>query len=34
VGLPIADPIIALAITGMIGHITWEAWKTVHPHHH
>jgi cation diffusion facilitator family transporter len=31
VGLPIADPIIALAITGMIGHITWEAWKTVHP---
>lgn len=29
-GLPIADPLIALAITAMIGHITWEAWQTVH----
>ncbi|MQA99034.1 MAG: hypothetical protein GEU78_01865 [Actinobacteria bacterium] len=34
VGLPIADPLIALAITAMIGHITWEAWRTVHGHGH
>lgn len=36
VGLPLADPVIALAITGVIGHITWEAWETVRgrPHHH
>ncbi len=33
-GLPLADPLIALAITAMIGHITWEAWRTVHGHHH
>ena len=29
-GWPLADPLIALAITAMIGHITWEAWRTVH----
>ncbi|HZI34463.1 MAG TPA: cation diffusion facilitator family transporter [Gaiellales bacterium] len=28
-GLPIADPIIGLAITAMILHITWESWYTV-----
>lgn len=30
VGLPLADPLIALGITAMIGKITWEAWRTVH----
>lgn len=37
-GLPIADPLIALGITAMIGHIAWEAWQTVrgrdHGHRH
>jgi hypothetical protein len=38
-GLPIADPIIGLAITAMILHITWESWHTVrsgtvHEHEH
>ncbi len=33
-GLPIADPLIALAITAVIGHITWEAWGTVHGRGH
>jgi cation diffusion facilitator family transporter len=28
-GAPIADPLIALAITAMILHITWESWHTV-----
>ncbi len=28
-GAPIADPIIALTITAMILHITWESWHTV-----
>ena len=28
-GAPIADPIIGLAITMMILHITWESWRTV-----
>ena len=28
-GFPVADPIIALVITAVIGHITWEAWETV-----
>jgi cation diffusion facilitator family transporter len=28
-GAPIADPIIGLAITVMILHITWESWRTV-----
>ena len=29
VGLPLADPIIAIIITGVILHITWESWLTV-----
>ena len=29
VGWTVADPLIALVITAMIGHITWEAWKVV-----
>ena len=28
-GYPIADPLIGLAITAMILHITWESWHTV-----
>jgi len=35
-GLPLADPIIAIAITGVILRITWQSWLTVsgraHPH--
>jgi len=36
VGVPIADPIIGLAITAMILRITLESWHTVrgHAHHH
>ena len=38
VGLEVADPLIGLAITIVILHITWDSWKTVrgheHPHHH
>jgi cation diffusion facilitator family transporter len=35
-GLPIADPLIGLAITLVILRITWESWATVrgHDHHH
>jgi cation diffusion facilitator family transporter len=38
-GAPIADPVIGLAITGLILRITWESWNTVrrheiHDHHH
>jgi cation diffusion facilitator family transporter len=29
VGLPIADPIMGLVITGLILRITWESWQTV-----
>ena len=29
VGLPIADPIIGLVITGLIFHSTWESWETI-----
>jgi len=29
VGLPIADPIMGLVITGLILQITWQSWKTV-----
>ena len=29
VGLPVADPLLALGVTGFILHITWEAWHTV-----
>jgi cation diffusion facilitator family transporter len=28
-GLPIADPIMGLVITGLILRITWESWRTV-----
>jgi cation diffusion facilitator family transporter len=36
VGLPIADPLIGLAITVVILRITWDSWRTVrgHEHHH
>jgi cation diffusion facilitator family transporter len=36
IGLPIADPLIGLAITIVILRITWESWRTVrgHDHHH
>jgi cation diffusion facilitator family transporter len=36
IGLPIADPLIGLAITVVILRITWASWQTVrghHPHH-
>jgi divalent metal cation (Fe/Co/Zn/Cd) transporter len=28
-GLPLADPMIAIAITAIILRITWESWLTV-----
>ena len=28
-GLPVADPLIGLAITGVILRITWQSWRTV-----
>ena len=37
VGIPIADPLIGLAITVVILRITWDSWRTVrhdHEHHH
>ena len=37
-GLPLADPVIAIVITGVILRITWQSWLTVsggeHAHHH
>ena len=35
-GVPIADPLIGLAITIVILRITWQSWRTVrgHDHHH
>ena len=35
-GLPVADPLIGLAITVVILRITWQSWLTVrgHDHHH
>src|SRR4051794_22239505 len=35
-GAPIFDPIVGLAITAMILHITWDSWNTVRGrgHHH
>jgi cation diffusion facilitator family transporter len=33
-GLPIADPLIGLLITGVILRITWQSWQTVHGHGH
>jgi cation diffusion facilitator family transporter len=38
IGLPVADPLIGLAITLVILRITWHSWQTVraseHPHEH
>jgi cation diffusion facilitator family transporter len=34
VGLPVADPLIGLAITVVILRITWQSWRTVHGHDH
>jgi divalent metal cation (Fe/Co/Zn/Cd) transporter len=36
IGLPVADPVIGLAITAVILRITWHSWATVrgHDHHH
>src|SRR5512133_1489494 len=34
VGLPIADPLIGLAITLVILRITWQSWRTVRGHAH
>jgi len=36
-GMPIADPLIGLAISALILKITWESWQTIQgtdPHHH
>jgi divalent metal cation (Fe/Co/Zn/Cd) transporter len=30
IGVPIADPLVGLAITTIILRITWQAWRTVH----
>jgi cation diffusion facilitator family transporter len=34
IGLPIADPLIGLAITAIILKITWDSWQTVSGHDH
>lgn len=34
VGLPIADPLIGLAITLVILRITWQSWATIRGHRH
>ena len=34
IGLPIADPLIGLAITAVILRITWQSWATVRGHRH
>jgi cation diffusion facilitator family transporter len=33
VGLPVADPLIGLAITAVILRITWQSWRTVRGSH-
>jgi len=33
-GVPIADPLIGLAITLVILRITWQSWRTVRGHDH
>lgn len=33
-GLPVADPLIGLAITAVILKITWDSWRTVRGHAH
>jgi cation diffusion facilitator family transporter len=34
IGLPLADPLIGLAITVVILRITWQSWRTVRGHDH
>lgn len=34
IGLPIADPLLGLAITLVILRITWQSWRTVRGHEH
>ena len=34
IGVPVADPLIGLAITVVILRITWESWQTVRGHDH
>ncbi len=34
IGLPVADPLIGLAITAVILRITWQSWSTVRGHDH
>jgi cation diffusion facilitator family transporter len=34
IGIPVADPLIGLAITAVILRITWDSWRTVRGHHH
>jgi cation diffusion facilitator family transporter len=34
VGLPLADPVIAVALTAVILRITWQSWLTVRGHSH
>ena len=34
IGIPIADPLIGLAITLVILRITWQSWRTVRGHEH
>jgi cation diffusion facilitator family transporter len=34
IGLPVADPLIGLAITFVILRITWQSWNTVRGHDH
>jgi cation diffusion facilitator family transporter len=34
IGLPVADPLIGLAITLVILRITWDSWRTIHGHEH
>jgi cation diffusion facilitator family transporter len=34
IGIPIADPLIGLAITFVILRITWQSWQTVRGHDH
>jgi cation diffusion facilitator family transporter len=33
-GLPVADPVIAIVITGVILRITWQSWRTVRGREH
>lgn len=34
IGIPVADPLIGLAITAVILKITWDSWRTVRGHEH